>query len=322
MKIILSGDLNMRLYNIYYICKKALNDIKDVRVKKISDNGTMQINTWETYQQALQSLVVFDFIKKDVIEAYNVLDPVNRERQFPSISLNIYQKFNQKNNILVEKLKTVIDLYESMKDNVSQPGIDIKIPKCNSLKEYIGLLKDIDFIFSYCTYLKSDTEEIKYNGTDVGSDWITFTIIVSSAVSAGFVILNNLASIMNKAVALQSNKKVLDMQEETYKTMQLKNEVTQDTIDAFKRMKELTYKKYVDELQDELGELENGDEEGRVAKSLEKLANLIDKGIEIHTSIETPKEIKVLFPFAENQQELPNNLLKYLEDKTTQNDNQ
>lgn len=141
---------------------------------------------------------------------------------------------------------------------------------------------------------------------------------MSSTVSASFVILNNLATLMNKAVALMSNKKVLDMQEETYKTMQLKNEITQETIDAFKKMKEITYKSYVDELQDELGELKDGDEEGRVSKSLEKLANLIDKGIEIHTSIETPKEIKVLFPFVETQQTLPDGLLKYLEDKSSQ----
>lgn len=169
---------------------------------------------------------------------------------------------------------------------------------------------------------KNENEEIKYTGTDVGSDWITYSIIVTGTVSASFVILNNLASIINKAISLMSNKKILDMQEETYKSMQLKNKITQEIIDAFEEMKKITYKKYVDELQDELGKLENGEEEGKVSKSLEKLANLIDMGVEIQTSIETPKEIKELFPFKEPQQSLPDNLLKYIEDKASQNENE
>ena len=113
-----------------------------------------------------------------------------------------------------------------------------------------------------------------------------------------------------------------DGRDEILKTMQSKNEATQETVDAFKKMKKITYKQYVDELQNELGRLENGEEEGKVAKSLEKLANLLDKGVEIHTSIETPKEIKVLFPFVETQQTLPDSLLKYIEDKASSNGNE
>lgn len=222
--------------------------------------------------------------------------------------------------MLITKIRAVIDLYESMRDGISQPGIDIKIPTCDSLKDYINILDDINFIITQCPYLKVENEEIKYKGTDVGSEWITFIIVMSSTVSASFVILNNLATIVNKAISLISNKKVLDMQEEIFQSMQLKNNIAKETIDVFEEMKRITYKKYVDELQDELGKLENGEEEGKVSKSLEKLANLIDKGVEIHTSIETPKEIKVLFPFVETQQTLPDGLLKYLEDKSSQND--
>ena len=219
-------------------------------------------------------------------------------------------------------MQGVVDLYESMHDGISQPGIDIKIPSCESLKDYIKILDDIDFIITQCPYLRNENEDIKYRGTDVGSDWITFAIIMSSTVSASFVVLNNLASLMNKAIQIKSNKKVLDMQDEILKTMQSKNEATQETVDAFKKMKKITYKQYVDELQNELGRLENGEEEGKVAKSLEKLANLLDKGVEIHTSIETPKEIKVLFPFVETQQTLPDSLLKYIEDKASSNGNE
>lgn len=321
MRLLLSGDLNMRLYNIYYICKDALNALKKINKENLS-NVEKRLNNWCYGKQALELLFTIDFIKDDANELYNILSPIDREKTNPDIGANTFREFASSYNKIIAKLEGVVDLYESIKDGTSKPGIDIKIPSCDSLIEYINILDDINFILTQCPYLKNENEEIKYKGTDVGSEWITFVIIISGVASTSFVILNNLASIINKAISLLSNKKILDMQEETYKTMQLKNEITQETIDAFNKMKEITYKKYVDELQDELGTLENGEEEGKVSKSLEKLANLIDKGIEIHTSIETPKEIKVLFPFVEPQQTLPDNLLKYLEDKTSPDNNE
>lgn len=315
MKLLLNGDLGMRLHNVYYVCKAALNGLKQIKSESLS-SGATRLTGWNIGKQAIESLFNIDFIKDDAQKIYYTLSPIDREKQRPDIGSSTFNEFSPLYKKLIFKLESVVDLYESMREGVSQPGIDIKIPPCNSLKEYIKILDDIDFVFTQCPYFINDNERIEYKGTDVGSDWVTFAIIVSTVTSASFVILNNLASIMNKVTVLLSNKKVLDMQEETYKAMQLKNEVTQDVIDAFNKMKEITYKKYVDELQDEIGELKDGEEEGKVSKSLEKLASLIDKGVEIHTSIETPKEIKVLFPFVESQQSLPDNLLKYIEDKT------
>lgn len=306
----------MRFYDVYYTCKAAWNGLNELKIVTIS-NQEYKLNNWILCKQALQTLFAIDFITNDAQNLYNVLNPLDREKEIPDIGPSTFGKFRALYDELLIKLVGVIDLYESMNDGVSQPGIDIKIPSCNSLKEYIRILDDIDFVLTQCPYLRNENEKIKYKGTDVGSDWITFAIVGSTA---SFVILNNLASIMNKVISLKSNKKILDMQEEVLKSMQLKNEATQETIDTFKKLKEITYKKYVDELQDELGKLKDGEEEGKVSKSLEKLVNLIDKGVEIHTSIETPKEIKVLFPFAETQQTLPDNLLKYLEDKEAKKD--
>ena len=314
MKILLNGDLNMRLYNIYYTCKSIISDLEKLHYGE-SPTGALRLTSWESYKQALITLFSFDFIKEDAKATYNVLNPIDLEQSQPLIGHKTYSKLVEKNKILLTKIKAVIDLYESLKDGTSQPGIDIKIPPCESLEDYISILKDINFIFTQCPYLISEKEEIKYKGTDVGSDWITFAIVASSTVSSGFIILNNLASLINKAIALKSNKKILDMQDEFLKTMKTKNEVTQETLDVFRKMKNITLSQYVEELEEEISELQNGEEKGKVSKSLEKLSVLIDKGLEIHTSIETPKEIKVLFPFVEKQQTLSDGILKYLEDK-------
>lgn len=306
----------MRFYNIYYLCKLAYEDLKRLKID-ITTSGSRKIISWPIYKQALSSLYTISFIKDDarsVCESLNVFD---RDKISPEIGMNTYHDFMERHKVLITKLNAIIDLYESIKNDTSKPGIDIKLPSCKTLNEYISILKDIDFILFQCPYFRNKGEDFQYTGTDVGSDWITFAIVTTGMViPSSFILLNNLAALKSKAIALKSNKKILDMQEETINTMQTKNEITQETIDVFDKLKEITYKKYVDELKSELGEVDNGEEEAKVALSLEKLSSLIDKGLEIYSSIETPKEIKVLFPIVDTQEALPESLIKYLEDKS------
>ena len=61
--------------------------------------------------------------------------------------------------------------------------------------------------------------------------------------------------------------------------------------------------------------LSDGEERGKAEKSLEKLAELMNKGVEIYTSIDTNKDIQVLFPTIDGGETLPSDIMKYLEDK-------
>ena len=65
----------------------------------------------------------------------------------------------------------MVKLYESLEAGEAKEGIDIKIPKCNDLKEYIQYMKDIDFILSQCPFISGSGEEIVFNTVDVGSMW-------------------------------------------------------------------------------------------------------------------------------------------------------
>lgn len=57
------------------------------------------------------------------------------------------------------------------------------------------------------------------------------------------------------------------------------------------------------------------EERDRARRSLDMLAELIDKGVEIYSAIETPEEVKVLFPFSDDSPVIPEGLLKLIEDK-------
>lgn len=208
-------------------------------------------------------------------------------------------------------INTIINLYESLGLPDARHGIDVKIPNCESLKEYMEYLKEIDFIFTQCPYLLASDEEIKFNNVDVGSQWLTFIVIAAGT----FGILNNLATLVDKAIAIKSHYISMKQQEEIYKAMRQKNEIGDEAIDAFKGYKRIMMDGYVKDLEGQLGELKDGEERGKVEKSLEKLIMLMEKGVEIYASIETPNEVKALFPMNENNVLLPDNIVKLLEAK-------
>lgn len=229
----------------------------------------------------------------------------------PDVTNSVADNFLNALNDLKVAAGTIVSLYESLELGESTSGIDVKIPECDSLKEYMEYLREVDFIFTQCPYLLSDEEEIKFKNVDVGSQWLTFALITAGT----FGVLNNLAKIVEKAIAIKSHMLLLRQQEEMLETMKLKNEATQETLDVFRKMKRIAMEDSVKDLESELGELQDGEERGKVEKTLEKLCVLMDKGVEIYSSIETPNEVKALFPMSDNNPILPDNIVKLLEKK-------
>lgn len=306
----------MRLYNIYYVCcackDKIIVNVRTEAIKN-SDNQIVeyQIEGWNILKEALDQLKNISFMRQTVRDVYATIDPLERDNAQPSLSPKRKERFDIALNELKISLKTIQNLYDSFTIGESYAGIDVKIPKCNSLKEYMDYLKEIEFIFTQCPYLLSKDEEIKFNNVDVGSQWLSFFLISSGT----FGILNNLAKLVNKVLAIKSNIILLKEQEEQLKVMQLKNEVGEEVLDVFKKMKQTVLSDSVSDLESELGELRDGEERGKVEKTLEKMVVLIDKGVEFYSSIETPNEIKTLFPANEDNPILPDNIVKLLEKK-------
>lgn len=307
----------MKFYNIYYICKSCIEKIENVLIKEIRNSSNNALNGyriwyWNDCKTILPELERISSLQKYVNNVCKTMNFYALEQSAPELSVEAYKRFKEEFGKLETAVNTIIDLYEMMELGKTDCGIDVKIPSCDSLKEYMDYLKEIDFVFTQCPYLQCDKEQIKFRNVDVGSQWLKF--IVGSA--GGFYILNNLAKLIERAIAMKSYLKTIRQQDEMLKTMQLKNEVTTETIDAFKTMKRITMEGYVKELESELGELKDGEERGKVEKSLEKLAELIDKGVEIYSSIETPNEVKALFPMSENNVLLSDNIVKLLEEKS------
>lgn len=302
----------MRLYNIFYICKSCLPIIKDTKSYNLNDDTyVVVVKKWGECKKSLDALRNIECFEEKISNLYQLLD---WRVKMDDVKLTEGERIKYDRYIgeISYAAETLVNLCNDMEMGKTESGIDVKIPKCASLKEYMGYLKEIDFIFTQCPYLLQRNEEIKFNNVDVGSQWLVFAVLGASGT---FYILNNLAKLVQKAIEIKSNIFVLKQQEEALEEMRQKNEVGSEVIDTFKKLKQMTMDKCVSELEGDIGELKDNEERSKVERSLESLAYLMDKGVEIYSSIETPKEIKVLFPFEKDTAILPDNIQKLIEDK-------
>ena len=303
----------MRLYNIYYLCKNSIKPIAELTGKQNHSNTAYTLNGWCEARDCLTTVSAISFLTDYVNEIFEIFPAYQFKKEGPELSNSDYRLFISKKELLVARLDAIVKLYQSMDAGESKEGVDIKIPACGTLDEYIGYMKDINFILNQCPLISNCDEQVVFNTVDVGSMWLS--LLIKGAVGT-HVILNTLAKLSEIAIKFSSNYKVMKMQDEYLASMKQKNEIGQDVIDTFNQIKNKMLDDDVSELEKECGvEITNPEERDKTAKTIEKLSTLIDKGVEIYSAIETPQEIKVMFPFAENSPLLPDGLQRLIEEK-------
>ena len=307
----------MRLYNTYYVCKKFVDDISELSFASINLGQAYVIQNWERYKETLLVVRQVPFLKSHVDSFYNIVPVFVREDVEPRIDSTIRSKLEAKKKVTVDKMQAVIELYEDLDIAPNGNGIDVKIPHCGSLKEYMAYLKEIDFIFSQCPFLQHEEGEIRFHTVDVGSQWLTFLIVSASGAAVASYILSNLAQLVDKAVQVKSHLLNLKQQEEILRSQKLQNEALDASIESFQILRKHYLEEAIKEIEyeNESVTLQDGEERGKAEKSLEKLCALMDKGVEIYASVDTRREIQMLFPALGGNIELPESVLKLIEDK-------
>ena len=223
MKILIGVNQKMKLYNVYRLCKENIISLEIANFKKDSKNGVYTISYWPSIKKALDIIKQIPMFKQIINDYINSVPVLVRENVSPQVDPTTAQNINSKLKIITDKMNAVIELYESMNLGDDGTGIDIKLPPCDNLKDYIAYLKDIDFIFSQCPFLQCENEILKFQSVDVGSNWIKLTLATASTC----MILNNTAALMDKALILRSHYISIQQQEEVLKSVQLKNELTE-----------------------------------------------------------------------------------------------
>ena len=315
------GDtLKMKLYNVYRICKKHINFFEIIKITEKEELNASEtkririftINNWLELKEVLNIINKIPALTNYANDYIESVPDSLRDNIAPRMEIDRYNNFISKKNTLYNKMKNIIELYESMNLENDGSGLDIKLPHCESLKEYISYLKDLEFVFSQCPYLRNDKESLKFASVDVGSNWIKLTIAGASTC----LLLTNVASLVDKAIILRSHYITLEQQEEMLKSQQIKNELAKENIKTFEALRSTYTNIIIDQLEKESNETWNPEERDITKVSLEKLIYLLDKGTEIYATLDSPEDTQALFPEIQGNLELPDNIMKYLESKS------
>lgn len=231
-------------------------------------------------------------------------------------------KYAKAKGELIKKMKSIIDIYESLGlDGKVEAGLDIKLPTTKDFQDFRKIIDDLDFIFTKCPFFKSETEELRFNGLDVGSEWLNFVVVgvfgASSALVLGSVLLNNIAAFIDKCIAIKNHKAIVRQQEELVESSIAEQKEKEELIKNLRRIIEIQIENLIKEMEEISGyKIMDGDDKGRVVQSLEKLEKLIDKGLQIYSAIGSPPEVKKLFEPLEIKYLSIQNELKALEKKS------
>lgn len=306
----------MRLYGMYYTCKKHIEYVKNMKVtnKTTAREATWSIKSWAERSKVLNELAKMKPLRTPAREVYEAIPVVYRDQDEFDISGTVKDRFVAARGKLIVAMETVIDMYETInpKKVIDEDyGFDIKMPEFDDLGEFSKCMEDLDFVMKQCPYLNDKDGQIKYGTIDVGSTWLTFAIGGAAATT----IISNLAKIVDNAIKMKSHITTVKMQEEALRTLEVKDEIAAEVLEAYKKANRVLTQNAVTELERELGELNDGEERDKVGKTLEKLAFWMDKGMQIYSAIDAPTEIKDVFPKQQEVSFLSDDLIKLLENK-------
>lgn len=306
----------MRMYSMYVVCKAYLEKVKGMKAQSRSvGNSTVYfIDGWQKNRAILDEIAKMAPLRDKVKKIIQSVPVAFQDTDKFDISNSIKSSYDGSLNTLITSMQTIVDAYEVMgvkNTDEELSGFDVKLPKFNDLGEFAKCLNDLDFIIKQCPYLQNDDSEIKFDSVDIGSTWLTFMIVGASAT----MILSNLSKLVDMAVKIKSHVVTVRMQEEALRSMELRNEIAAELTDAFKKANKTIVDQCIGDMKNELGELKDGEEEGKAEKSIEKLAHWMDKGLQIYSSIDAPQEIKDLFPQQEDVSLLTDDLQKLIETK-------
>lgn len=306
----------MRLYGMYYTCKKYVGYVKKMKVddRTASGNVIWSIKAWRGKSIALNELGKINPLRAYARKMYETIPIVYRDRDDFDITETTKNSFITAREKLIVAMETIIDMYETINPNKmtnEEYGFDIKMPEFDELGEFAKCIEDLNFVIKQCPYLNDKDGQIKYGTIDVGSTWLTFAIGGAAATT----IISNLAKTVDNAIKMKSRITTVKMQEEALRTLEIKDELAAEVLETYKKANQVLTQNSVTELERELGELKDGEERDKAGKTLEKLAFWLDKGMQIYSAIDAPTEIKDVFPEQQEVSFLSDDLIKLLENK-------
>lgn len=311
----------MRLKEVYSICNKYMKKIPEIDIKRLFSDKVKP-----------KSIVKRDDMK--FVEPYYIIDILDEKwgqileeladlEQIPTLSLavkdikeilmidnNIRESFTEEEkgkliknfkNLSIQ-MKTIIDLCETY-GYISEEyvGFDLKLPINKDFTSIAKVLNSFDKIINQAPFLNNHEATIEYKKVDLGSTWIEFVINGVASIT----LLHVLSRFVDDCIKILSHKKNCKQQEESYRRMQIDNEIIEGMVKAHNKMTDALTDKFIKELS---GEIEPEDQ-SRARLCFDMMIELLDKGVEIHQAITENESNELLFPTTEKWNEIGSNVI-------------
>lgn len=270
----------MRLGELYDVCKKCYPALESFRKNPVRS----QVYKVSDITDSIKDIDIFADIVKEM-EKYKVSN-------MSEMRLNDFLKVS---DALYMKVQAIIETCEFCNLNTEKNGIDIKLPMINDLTDFKNYIDDLEFVFTKCPFLQSEDEKLQFKSVDIGSTWIILAV-TGASVAIGSVLLNNIAAFIDKCFVIKSHKLTCEKQKEEIKKNKLEQQEKDELIQSINRIYKITVDNAIEELEESCGrQIADGDERGRFEQSVERMNQLMDKGLQIYASINAPEETKTLF---------------------------
>ena len=284
----------MKFKDIYVICKKNYDNISTCKLVVDEEMRECYFHNENRMYDILSELAGIEYLRFSV-ECFK-----KEETKLDGFDFGTRpntDKYEIAKAELLSKMKAIINIYESL--GLSQEetiGIDVKLPVTGDFSDFKKVIDDLEFIFTKCPFFGSKTENLRFDGLDIGSTWLTFAITGTSVLVTGSILLNNIAAFIDKCIALKSHRLTIQQQKEEIEKSRREQKEKEEIITYLDRVFKIQVENAIKELEEIAEyELSDGDEKGRVVQSFEKLEKLIDKGLQIYSTIDSPPEVKLLF---------------------------
>lgn len=298
----------MRFGEIYRICKDNYGIINDnylqlvdtyrkyVDISKSRDEANLKKYNVDLHMElktlgeiASKTFGDLKCLEKAVDKVY----PLKSSRP-----VTIEQEINNVKELLIQ-LECIIKLYESLRRKKHEIGLDIRIPETDDITEFKKYISELEFVLTKCPFFQIDEANLKFRSVDIGSTWLIIAIASTSA-SASLIavstLLNNIVAFIDKCIGIKSHRLTCEKQEQEIKKSEYDQKKKEQLIETVLEVYKISVSNAIRELEDTTGcHMQDGDERGRAEQSLEKLEKLIDKGLQIYASIDSPPETKALF---------------------------
>lgn len=310
----------MRIQEMFYLVSNALKNWVSPDFIENRKNGELQSYSCTNAEQivsVLDTLRPFPAISEQIDIIYDTHDSFYKGKPGP-LTRQDYSDIRTAMAKIHTNLEAMDSMCRSLGLEHNSYGFDVKLPPDMTLAELSECTKDLDNLFSRCVLFKNDEEQVKLRGVDVGSVWLTFSIIGAGAVIASFV-LHNLAAFVDEIIVIREHMAVLKQQEEAARRAKLKNDVLETIVDANREIAKAISRESAEKLAAK-NEIESNDGIENIRGFLDIIGKWTDKGMEIHAAVESPEEIKSAFPPVERQS-LPSTIRGVLTSGTEKQEN-